>query len=296
MFRLRVFVAVVERNGYSAAARFLHMAQPTVSHHMAELQKSLGSELVRYEQRAVHLTPAGREVYRSALLMLREHEDLQKTLNDLKRGVHGRVRFAASIAFEQRYFLEQVIAPFCRSHPGTRLSLRFDHSSRQARAVVDREADLAYVVQWHLPPDVLFEPLHQAPLRFLVPRSHPLAQAESVDIDDVAAAGLITGSFSSVESIYYRQLLRDSGITGEHSVIEVDGMQARVLAAEAGLGVVTTFIPHYASGSVMAPLVQIAVNSPTAEAQIGLVRRPGDDGFDSVNALATWLRHVTSSD
>ncbi|GLZ50639.1 LysR family transcriptional regulator [Actinomycetospora sp. NBRC 106378] len=295
LFRLRVFVAVVDRNGYSAAARHLHLAQATVSHHVAALQRSLGVELLRYEQRAVHLTPTGREVYRSAILMLREQDSLQLALHDLKHGRRGRVRFGVSVAFEQRYFLDQIVAPFCRAHPGTLLSLQFHHSYRQAQAVIDREADLAYVVQWNLPPDALFEPLHKSTLRFLVPRSHPLTRADSVDIEEVAAAGLITGTFSSVESIFYRQLLKDSGIVGEHSVVEVDGMQARVLAAEAGLGVVTTLIPPYASGSTMSPLVELSVNGPAAEAQVGLVRRAGDDGSESVHALASWLRERTST-
>lgn len=295
LFRLRVFITVVERNGYSAAARHLHLGQPTVSHHVAELQKALGSELLTYEQRAIHLTPAGREVYRSALLMLREQESLQESLNDLRHGRRGRVRLGASIAFEQRYFLDQVIAPFCRAHPGTLLSLRFGHSGQYAQAVLDREVDLAYVINWQLPPEASFEPLHKAPIRFLVPRSHPLAMQESVVVEDIAEAGLIAGPLTSLESMYYRQILRESGITGDHSVIEVDGMQARVLAAEAGLGVVATFIPHYATGTIMAPLVELSVIGPTAEVEIGLVRRPGDDGPESVNALANWLHHLTSA-
>lgn len=295
LFRLRVFVTVVERNGYSAAARHLHLAQPTVSHHIAELEKALGSDLLRYEQRAIHLTPAGQEVYHSALLMLREQESLQESLKDLKQGRRGRVRLGVSIAFEQRYFLDQVIAPFCRSHQGTLLSLRFGHSGQYAQAVLDREVDLAYVIKWQLPPEVSFELLHKAPIRFLVPSSHSLAQQEAVDMQDIAEAGLIASPLTSLESMYYRQVLRESGITGDHSVIEVDGMQARVLAAEAGLGVVATFIPHYARGTVMAPLVELSVNGPTAQVQVGLVRRPGDDGPESVNSLANWLRHLTSA-
>ncbi|GAB3268477.1 hypothetical protein GCM10027449_01830 [Sinomonas notoginsengisoli] len=294
LFRLRVFVTVVERNGYSAAARHLHLGQSTVSHHVAELQKALGSELLRYEQRAVHLTPAGHEVFRSAQLMLREQESLQESLRDLRHGRRGRVRLGASIAFEQKYFMDQVVAPFCRSYTGTLLSVRFGHSGQYAQAVLDRELELAYVIDWQLPPDVALEPLHEASLRFLVPETHPLAREETVELEDIAAAGLITGPLTSLESTYYRQILRESGLVGDHSVIEVDGMQARVLAAQAGLGVVATFVPPYASGTVMAPLVQLSVNGPVAQVQIGLVRRPGDEGSESVDALADWLRHLTS--
>ena len=66
LFRLLVFVTVVDRNGYSAAARQLHLAQPTISHHVSELEKAFNTELLHYQQRSVHLTAAGQEVYRPA--------------------------------------------------------------------------------------------------------------------------------------------------------------------------------------------------------------------------------------
>ncbi|MGH3479595.1 MAG: LysR family transcriptional regulator, partial [Nocardioidaceae bacterium] len=104
LFRLLVFVTVVDRNGYSAAARHLNLAQPTVSHHVSELEKALRTPLLHYEQRAVHLTAAGREVYRVALVMLTEQERLTQSLRAIKKGRTGRVRLGASIAFEQQYF------------------------------------------------------------------------------------------------------------------------------------------------------------------------------------------------
>jgi hypothetical protein len=47
------------------------------------------------------------------------------------------------MAFEQRYFFERLIRPFCRAHPTTRLSRRFGHSVAEAEAVRTHEVDLA---------------------------------------------------------------------------------------------------------------------------------------------------------
>ncbi len=294
LFRLLVFVTVVDRNGYSAAARHLNLGQPTVSHHVSELEKAMNTTLLQYEQRAVHLTAAGHEVYRVALIMLGEQERLTEALKDIKKGRRGRVRLGASIAFEQQYFMEQVIAPFCRSHEGTLLSVRFGHSRREAQAVVDRDLDLAYVISWHLPSDVHFEPLHTAALTFLVPRSHPLAQEERVTVDQIGAAGLITAPLTSVESTYYHQVLREFGLTGDHSVLEIDGLQARVLATEAGLGVVATFIPEYGRDCGLGSLVPLRVDGPHTEVEVGLVRRSGEPRSSSSDALADWLGERTT--
>ncbi|MGH8866391.1 MAG: LysR family transcriptional regulator [Actinomycetes bacterium] len=294
LFRLLVFVTVVDRNGYSAAARHLNLAQPTVSHHVSELERGLNTQLLHYEQRSVHLTAAGHEVYRVALTMLREQEHLTQSLRDIKQGRRGRVRLGASIAFEQKYFMERVIAPFCRSHEGTLLSLRFGHSRREAQAVVDRDLDLAYVISWHLPNDVHFEPLHKATLTFLAGGSHPLATEQRVRVDQIGEAGLITAPLTSVESSYYHYVLREFGLTGDHSVLEIDGLQSRVLAAEEGLGVMATFIPEYGRGRAPGSLVPLPVEGPLTEVEVGLVRRHGEPPSSSANTLAEWLRETTT--
>jgi DNA-binding transcriptional LysR family regulator len=293
LFRLLVFVTVVDRNGYSAAARHLNLAQPTVSHHVGELEKALKTTLLHYEQRAVHLTPAGQEVYRVALIMLREQEQLTESLKDISQGRRGRVRLGASIAFEQRYFIERIVARFCRTHEGTLLSLRFGHSRREAQAVVDRELDLAYVISWHLPNEVQFERLHDATLTFLVSPSHPLAGKDHVAVDQIGDAGLITAPLNSVEASYYHQVLREFGLSGDHSVLEIDGLQARVLAAEANLGVVATFIPDYGRDRTPGMLVPLDVDLPAPTVEVGLVRRQAEPPSSTAGDLADWLREST---
>lgn len=294
LFRLLVFVTVVDRNGYSAAARQLHLAQPTISHHVSELEKAFNTELLHYRQRSVHLTAAGQEVYRAALMILAEQERLVESLKDLKQGRRGRVRLGASIAFEQKYFMDGVIEPFCRSHEGTLLSMRFGHSRREAQAVLDRDSDLAYVIRWHLPSEVYFEPLHEATLTFLAPRNHRLAGKGSVTVDEIGAAGLITAPLTSIEASYYHQVLREVGLTGDHSVLEIDGLQARVLAAEAGLGIVATFIPEYGRDSDVGSLSPLPVEGPLTHVEVGLVRRRGEPQSSSTAALADWLRGLAT--
>lgn len=289
LYRLSVFVTVVERNGYSAAARRLNLSQSTVSHHVSELERACGAELLRYHERAVHLTPAGQEVYLAALVMLREQNRLQDSLGDLRQGRQGRVRLGVSMAFEQRWFFDEVVAPFCRSHGGTLLSVRFGHSAREAQAVLDRELDLAYVMRWHLPGEARFEPLQEVELTFLAARSHRLAGQESVTVDEITEAGLITAPLTGDEENFYRAVLREFGVTEGRSVLEVGGLQTRFLAAAAGLGVIATFLPRHAGG-VGDDLVALAVVGTPIRVEVGLVRRSDDPRSSGTDDLTAWLR------
>src|SRR5690349_24348277 len=58
--RLRVLVAVARHGTVTAAARALHYAQPSVSHHLARLEAETGSRLVQRAGRGIRLTEAGR--------------------------------------------------------------------------------------------------------------------------------------------------------------------------------------------------------------------------------------------
>lgn len=293
LFRLRVFATVVDRNGFSAAARRLHLAQSTVSRHMSELERACGVRLLQYDGRSVQLSASGREVYQVALTMLAEQDKLAKSLGDLKRGRSGRIRLGASMALEQEYFLSDVVAPFCRAHDRTMLSLRFGHSRREAQAVLDRELDLAYVIRWDLPDDAHFESLHEAELAFLVAPDHPLAREELVAVEEVMKAGLITAPLAAPEAYFYREVLRKRGIDKENAQLEVDGQQARLMAAAAGLGVMATFVPRYARTAVCEKLTWLSVEGNRTTVDLGLVRQPGDVTTNYTNALASWLRELS---
>ena len=90
-------------------------------------------------------------------------------------------------------------------------------------------------------------------------------------------------------------MLRDCGLESVEPVLEVDGVQARVLVARAGLGVLGTFYPPYAGEDAHGLLVALDMERPLASVEVGLVSRA--DGSMSVSAerFADWLRQVSGT-
>jgi DNA-binding transcriptional LysR family regulator len=293
--RLRIFAAIVEQGGYSAAASSLALSQPTVSFHARALERAFGTPLLSYRDRRVQLTPAGQAVYGLAQRTLCDAEHLVEQIADLGAGRAGRVRLGVSIAFEQAFFFESVVAPFQRAHPTVELSLRFGHSVHMAEAVRAREVDLAYVARWHVPSDVRYEPLHASRVVFFVAAAHPLANAPAVTLDDVASVGLIAAPLDSVEWQYYGAVLREAGLRHYRVALEVDGIQARILAAQAGLGVLGTFWPPYVPAPTLPRLQPLRLPATPAGPDYGLLSRDEAAALPVVAAFAAWLRDVASS-
>ena len=57
--RLRYFHAIVSGGSFSSAARNLGIAQPALSYHIADMEKTLGAKLLVRSTRGVRLTESG---------------------------------------------------------------------------------------------------------------------------------------------------------------------------------------------------------------------------------------------
>lgn len=294
-FRLLVFVTVVEQRGYSAAAARLELSQPTVSFHIKALERACGVKLLTYRNRTVALTPEGEAAYRSARAILREVEHLDDLVHRLGTAQTGRLALGASINFEQSYFFDRVIGPYGDRYPGIHLMLRFGHSSRLAELVARRELDLAYVLDLHLPAGVTYEPLHQAEFVFLAAPEHPLVERAQVAPEEVAEAGLITAPLESAEWIGMAALLRRAGLREPRVGMEIDGLQARVLATRAGLGILAAFLPPYAREADLRPLSVLRLTTPRATAGFGIVTALDREPSVPADRFRLWLREVAGA-
>lgn len=291
--RLRVFVAVIEHGGFTAAAQHLQLSQPTVSFHIRELERSFGATLLSARGRDQGLTPAGELVHAYARRVLGDEATTRRRVRSLEQGKAGRVRLGASLAFEQGFFLDEVVGPFLASHEDVELSLVFDTSWKIAEAVRERAVDLGYVMGAPTPPDLHYERLHGSDVAFFVSESHPMAADPAPAAAEVAEAGLITAPMGTVEWGYYGQVLRAVGMRHYRVALEVSGMQARVLAARGGLGVLVTFWPPYARDAVLPGLraLPLPVGRDSGP-EFGLVRRDDAPTDPPVRELTSWLGKV----
>jgi LysR family transcriptional regulator, nitrogen assimilation regulatory protein len=73
---LRYFVGIVDAGSFSRAAAAIHVAQPALSQQIAELEEELGVALLQRHARGISPTAAGEVLYREAVIILRQIEQL----------------------------------------------------------------------------------------------------------------------------------------------------------------------------------------------------------------------------
>ena len=89
---LRAFVEVVRQGGFSQAAKVVFATQSTVSKAVKQLEEELGLPLLDRLGHKSRLTAAGEIVYRRAVRLLAEREDLEAELKDLRGLKRGTLR------------------------------------------------------------------------------------------------------------------------------------------------------------------------------------------------------------
>lgn len=92
--QLRYFQEVLLRGGFSAAARSLHIAQPALSSHVADLESELGVKLLERTNRGVVPTSAGRRLGQHADAILRQIEMAKSDVSGGGQDPSGEVLLA----------------------------------------------------------------------------------------------------------------------------------------------------------------------------------------------------------
>src|SRR6266511_3927591 len=83
--RLIVFGAVVRAGSFSAAAKELHLSQPSVSRHVAALESECGLQLLERTSRGLRLTAAGNALLDHASALRTELTAVEATLREASR-------------------------------------------------------------------------------------------------------------------------------------------------------------------------------------------------------------------
>ena len=156
--RLRAFAAFARRRSFSAAAAELHISQPVVSKHIADLERALGLRLVERARRDGALTSAGdfvaNHVLRAEALLV------QAALGaaELRMSGSGSLGIAASWV-TGTYLLPGIIAEFKQSHPGVRISLEIGTAKQAVERVRSHRAELGFIANAVGGPEIETEPL-----------------------------------------------------------------------------------------------------------------------------------------
>ncbi|ACE91899.1 probable transcriptional regulator protein, LysR family [Rhizobium etli CIAT 652] len=133
-----VFVSVVERGGFSAAATARRMTPSAVSKLVARLEARLGVRLVNRSTRKLQLTPEGCAFYERSIAILADIAEAERQASSGEEAA-GRIRINTSGSFGN-HVLAPLVPAFMALHPAVTLDIA--HTDRIVDLMEER-ADVA---------------------------------------------------------------------------------------------------------------------------------------------------------
>ena len=167
LFNIRYVVAVAEKGNFTQAAEQCHVGQPALSQQIAKLEGELGLKLFYRDPHSVTLTEAGSEFVQRAREILDKANALEAAM--------GR------------------LSDFCNLYPEVAINLTEAGSYDLIDMLRERRIQVALLNRpmGGIPAGLEFHKLGQDTFSLAVPKNHPLAGKEKVQLKQVANESFI---------------------------------------------------------------------------------------------------------
>jgi len=259
---LRYFVAVAEDLNFTRAAAKLHLAQPSLTRQIRNLEEELAVRLLNRSKSQVSLTEEGRSFLVDARRILALASESILAVQRLSRGESGQLNIAYLSNFDFE-LLPETLGAFRQSFPHIALNLFDMAPAEQLRALEARKIDLGFV---GLRPaaatrDLEWESIAQHKTLVVLPVKHPLARKRKVSLGELKTLFFVGMSERTHPGFreWLHQTCRPAGFTPR--ILQDAELEPALMTFVAeGLGVSlarehTKKIPH--SGVAMRPLTPL---------------------------------------
>jgi len=285
---MRMFVEVVRQGGFSRAATTVFATQSTVSKAVKQLEEELGFRLLERIGHRSSLTAAGEIVYRRAVTILAEGDDLRSELKELQDLKGGTLRLGFPLIGSNTLFARW-FADYRTLYPNVDLQLVEHGSKRLEELVLAGELDLAASL---LPVSKEFEwqELRREPIDVLMAADHPLAGRAKLTFKALANEPFILYGPGFALNPIILEACRESGFTPK-VIAQSSQIDFIIELVAAKLGI--AFLPRMIAEQRPHPLARrIAISPPTIYWHMALIWRRG--GYLS-HAAQAWLALAGSS-
>ena len=178
--QLRLFLALAETGSVSAAARMVHVTQPTASMGLKEITDTVGVPLYEVVARKVHLTQMGLELVKTARAISGEWETFEQQVHGIKGLTRGKLKVA--VVSTAKYFVPRILGTFCAKYPEIDISLEILNRDGVVKRLEENLDDLYIVSQPPLNIEINDEVFMPNPLILIAPKDHAFAKKKSIDL------------------------------------------------------------------------------------------------------------------
>lgn len=180
---MKIFTTVYRCQSVTRAAQELHVAQPSLSVAIRELEEHYGVRLFERTGRNIIPTQAADALYSYAGHIVSLFDDMEKSMRNWD--TLGVLRLGASITIGT-HILPDLIRRYRAKMPELQIEAVVERSSGIERRLMDNEIDIGLLETQPEHPELLAVPFLRDELCAIVPPGSPLVAKETVTLQELA--------------------------------------------------------------------------------------------------------------
>lgn len=264
--QLEYFQTLARIQHVTRAAEHMSLSQPALSRSIARLEEELGVQLFERQGRNIMLNRYGQLFLKRVNRILKEFNDGKQELHDLVHPEHGEVALGFLHTLGTN-LIPDLIGAFRLRSPSISFTLIQNHSYSLLEHLSAGELDLCLLAE----PTETKLPIHWTPLWTeelfaVVPLGHPLADRESILLQEIASESFIFLKKGYALRRTTDQLFQQIGVTPQ---ITFEGEEAATVSGLVAAGLGVSLLPDL-HGINMSKIVQIRIREPKCQRVIGM--------------------------
>src|SRR5690554_1239967 len=209
---IEVFYAVYTTGSISAAARSLHVSQPSVSKVLHHAQSQLGFELFTLVRGRLVATDEARTLFEEVKEIFERMASLRKTVANIRNIDGGHVRLAV-VPSLGLHVAPSAIANYRRRFPEVTFDVQTLHHNEVFQALYERECDVAFAYSPPMHPRMQRHRLGSGELMLLFERTELANPGERVPVSRLAGHEMVGLANSGPIGDLLERELEEQGIT-----------------------------------------------------------------------------------
>jgi DNA-binding transcriptional LysR family regulator len=142
---MKLFLAFAETKSVTAAAKQMHVSQPTASMQLKEITHAIGLPLYEVIAKKIYLTDTGKELADTARQMLNTWALFEQNIDATNGISRGKLKIA--VVSTAKYFMPRLIGQFCKKHPDIDVSLEILNRNGVVSRMMDNLDDIYIMSQ-----------------------------------------------------------------------------------------------------------------------------------------------------
>jgi len=143
--QMKLFLAFAETKSVTAAAKQMHVSQPTASMQLKEITQAIGLPLYEVIAKKIYLTDTGKELADTARQMLNTWALFEQNIDATNGISRGKLKIA--VVSTAKYFMPRLIGQFCKKHPDIDVSLEILNRNGVVSRMMDNLDDIYIMSQ-----------------------------------------------------------------------------------------------------------------------------------------------------